>query len=184
MTVLDAQAAKSAAEEPDWQSLKSIGMMGLGLSRVLGQAAGPGGKFDPSGRTSTQSIFLTERKRQPNEHWKQKSSQLNISVVLVAAASKPVRAGASAGCPLRGQKRTLVGAQRMSAKGHLRTSYDRSRSLRLPFGSVFEQFTGGRSMPTAARITAFESEAWRKHVAENPSPDLQAYLEARLNIDV
>jgi hypothetical protein len=34
------------------------------------------------------------------------------------------------------------------------------------------------------RITAFESEAWRKHVAENPSPDLQAYLKARLNIDI
>jgi hypothetical protein len=34
------------------------------------------------------------------------------------------------------------------------------------------------------RITAFESEAWRKHVAENPKPDLQAYLKTQLNIDV
>jgi hypothetical protein len=34
------------------------------------------------------------------------------------------------------------------------------------------------------RITAFESEAWRKRVVEDPSPDLQAYLTARLNIDV
>jgi hypothetical protein len=34
------------------------------------------------------------------------------------------------------------------------------------------------------RITAFESEAWRKHVAENPTPDVQAYLKAYLNLDV
>ena len=34
------------------------------------------------------------------------------------------------------------------------------------------------------RITAFESEAWREHVVENPNPDLQAYLAAQLNIDV
>jgi hypothetical protein len=33
-------------------------------------------------------------------------------------------------------------------------------------------------------ITAFESEAWRKHVAENPTPDLQAYINAQLNTDV
>ena len=34
------------------------------------------------------------------------------------------------------------------------------------------------------RITAFESEAWRKNVVENPSPDIHAYLKAQLNIDV
>jgi hypothetical protein len=34
------------------------------------------------------------------------------------------------------------------------------------------------------RITAFESEAWREYVVENPSPDLQGYLEAQLNVDV
>jgi len=34
------------------------------------------------------------------------------------------------------------------------------------------------------RISTFESEAWRKNVVENPSPDLQAYLKAQLNIDV
>ena len=34
------------------------------------------------------------------------------------------------------------------------------------------------------RITAFESEAWRKHVAENPAPNVQAYLKAQLNLDV
>jgi len=34
------------------------------------------------------------------------------------------------------------------------------------------------------RITAFESEAWRKHVVENPRPDIQAYLAAQLRIDV
>jgi hypothetical protein len=34
------------------------------------------------------------------------------------------------------------------------------------------------------RITAFESEAWRNHVAENPKPDLQASLKAQLNIDI
>jgi hypothetical protein len=34
------------------------------------------------------------------------------------------------------------------------------------------------------RITAFESEAWRKNVVENPSPDIPAYLKAQLNIDV
>ena len=34
------------------------------------------------------------------------------------------------------------------------------------------------------RITAFESEAWRKNVSENPSPDIHAYLKAQLNIDV
>jgi hypothetical protein len=34
------------------------------------------------------------------------------------------------------------------------------------------------------RITAFESEAWRKNVVENPSPDIHGYLKAQLNIDV
>jgi hypothetical protein len=34
------------------------------------------------------------------------------------------------------------------------------------------------------RITAFESEAWRKHVVENPDPDVRAYLSAQLNVDV
>jgi hypothetical protein len=34
------------------------------------------------------------------------------------------------------------------------------------------------------RITAFESEAWRIHALENPTPDLQAYLNARLNVDL
>ena len=34
------------------------------------------------------------------------------------------------------------------------------------------------------RITAFESEAWRVHAVENPTPDLQAYLNARLDIDL
>jgi hypothetical protein len=34
------------------------------------------------------------------------------------------------------------------------------------------------------RITAFESEAWRKNVVEDPSPDIHAYLKAQLNIDV
>ena len=34
------------------------------------------------------------------------------------------------------------------------------------------------------RITAFESEAWREHIVENPNPNLQAYLAAQLNIDV
>jgi hypothetical protein len=33
-------------------------------------------------------------------------------------------------------------------------------------------------------IPAFESEAWRKHVVENPNPDLNAYLAAQLNVDV
>lgn len=34
------------------------------------------------------------------------------------------------------------------------------------------------------RITAFESEAWRKHVVENPRLDVQAYLKAQLSIDL
>jgi hypothetical protein len=34
------------------------------------------------------------------------------------------------------------------------------------------------------RITAFESEAWREYVVENPNPDLNAYLAAQLNVDV
>lgn len=34
------------------------------------------------------------------------------------------------------------------------------------------------------RITAFESEAWRNYVAENPAPNVQAYLKAQLNLDV
>jgi hypothetical protein len=34
------------------------------------------------------------------------------------------------------------------------------------------------------RITAFESEAWRNYVVENPRSDLSAYLNAQLNIDV
>ena len=34
------------------------------------------------------------------------------------------------------------------------------------------------------RITAFESEAWRKHVVENPVRDLQAYLNSQLSVDV
>ena len=34
------------------------------------------------------------------------------------------------------------------------------------------------------RITAFESEAWRIQAVENPTPDLQAYLNARLNVDL
>jgi hypothetical protein len=34
------------------------------------------------------------------------------------------------------------------------------------------------------RIIAFESEAWRKNVVENPSPDIHANLKAQLNIDV
>jgi hypothetical protein len=34
------------------------------------------------------------------------------------------------------------------------------------------------------RITALERETWRKHVAENPPPVLQACLKAQLNIDI
>jgi hypothetical protein len=34
------------------------------------------------------------------------------------------------------------------------------------------------------RITAFESEAWRKSVVENTRRDLHGYLTAQLNIDV
>jgi hypothetical protein len=34
------------------------------------------------------------------------------------------------------------------------------------------------------RVTAFESEAWREYVVENPNRDLQAYLAAQLNVDV
>jgi hypothetical protein len=34
------------------------------------------------------------------------------------------------------------------------------------------------------RITAFESEAWRVHAVEHPAPDLQAWLDARLDIDL
>jgi hypothetical protein len=34
------------------------------------------------------------------------------------------------------------------------------------------------------RVTAFESEAWREYVVENPNCDLQAYLAAQLNVDV
>jgi len=34
------------------------------------------------------------------------------------------------------------------------------------------------------RITDFESEAWRRHMVENPGRDLKSYLEARLDVDV
>lgn len=34
------------------------------------------------------------------------------------------------------------------------------------------------------RITSFESEAWRVHVVESEAPDLGAYLNARLDIDL
>jgi hypothetical protein len=34
------------------------------------------------------------------------------------------------------------------------------------------------------RITAFGREAWRIHAVENPTPDLQAYLNARIAIAV
>jgi hypothetical protein len=34
------------------------------------------------------------------------------------------------------------------------------------------------------RITAFESEAWRSYVVENPDTDISAYLNAQLNVNV
>jgi hypothetical protein len=34
------------------------------------------------------------------------------------------------------------------------------------------------------RITAFESEAWRTYVVENPKRDVQTYLKSQLNADV
>jgi len=34
------------------------------------------------------------------------------------------------------------------------------------------------------RITAFESEAWRTHVVENPQRDIQSYLESLINAEV